>query len=212
MPLSSFFNKSLREVIEVSASSAPTPGGGSVSAVVACFGVAMTAMVCNLTLGKEKYKEVEPQVKEILDTTGDLLNRLEVLVKADMDGFNSFMAAYRLPRATEEEKAVREAAVQKALKSSTDTPMEIARVCLRALKVTEQLSKIGNKMAISDAGVAALAAEAALSGVLLSADANIPSINDRDYVDKVVDEKNALVVEAGRLKEKTIAVVRERMK
>lgn len=209
--MSSFFNKSLREVIEESASNAPTPGGGSVSAVVACFGVAMTAMVCNLTLGKEKYKEVEPQVKEILNTTGGLLNRLEELVKADMESFDSFMAAYRLPKGTEEEKAVREAAVQKALKSSTDTPMEIARVCLKALKVTEQLSKIGNKMAISDAGVAALAAEAALNGVLLSADANIPSISDRDYVNRIVDEKKALVMEAGRLKEKTLAVVRQKM-
>lgn len=207
-----FFDKSLREIIEVSASNSPTPGGGSVSAMVACFGVAMTAMVCNLTVGKEKYKDVEPQVKEILGTAYGLIKRLEGLVDQDMAEFNNFMAAYRLPKGTDEEKAAREAAIQKALKSATDTPMEIARVCLKALEITDQLSTIGNKMAISDAGVAAVVAEAALNGVLLSADINIPMIKDQDYVNKIIAEKEAMVAEAKRLKDKAMAVVQERMK
>jgi len=207
-----FFNKSLREVIEVSASNSPTPGGGSVSAMVAGFGVAMCAMVCNLTVGKEKYKDVEPQVKEILDTANGLIKRLEELVDSDMAEFNSFMAAYRLPKGTDEEKAAREEAIQKALKSATDTPMEIARVCLKALEITDKLAPIGNKMAISDAGVAAVVAEAALNGVLLSADINIPSIKDQDYVSKIVAEKEAMVAEAKRLKDNTMAVAQERMK
>ena len=207
-----FFNKSLREVIEVSASNSPTPGGGSVSAMVACFGAAMCAMVCNLTVGKEKYKDVEPRVKEILGTANGLIKRLEELVDSDMAEFNNFMAAYRLPKGTDEEKAAREEAIQKALKSATDTPMEIARVCLKALEITDKLAPIGNKMAISDAGVAAVVAEAALNGVLLSADINIPSIKDQDYVGKIVAEKEAMVAEAKRLKDKTMAVVQERMK
>lgn len=207
-----FFNKSLREVIEVSASNSPTPGGGSVSAMVAGFGVAMAAMVCNLTIGKEKFKEVEPQVQELLGTAMGLIKKLEGLVDEDMADFNNFMATLKLPKNTDEEKAIRTETMQKALKSATDTPMEIARVCLKALEITEKLAPIGNKMAISDAGVAAVVAEAALNGVLLSADINIPSIKDQEYVSKVVAEKEAMVAEAKRLKDKAMAVVQERMK
>ncbi len=210
--MSDFFNKSLRDVINVCASDSPTPGGGSVSAIVACFGVAMNAMVCNLTVGKKKYMDVKPQVEKILEKAQTLLEGLEKLVDADMAAPNSLMAAYRLPKSNGEEKGAREAAIQKALKCATDTPMEIARVCLDALQITERLANLGNKMAISDAGVAAVVAEAALNSVLLSVDINIPMINDQEYVQKIVAEKEEIVLEAGRLKDRSVAVVRERMK
>lgn len=210
--MGTFFDKSLRDAISVAASNEPTPGGGSVSAMVACFGVAMTAMVCNLTLGKEKFKDVEPQVQDIVDTSYGLLKKLEELVDADMSDFGDFMATLRMPKGTDEEKAARTAAMQKALKSATDTPMEIARVCLKALEITDQLAPIGNKMAISDAGVAAVVAEAALNGVLLSADINLPMIKDEEYVKKTVAEKEQMVAEAKRLRDKAFAVVQERLK
>ena len=210
--MGNFFDQSLRDVIGAAASNEPTPGGGSVSAMVACFGVAMTAMVCNLTLGKEKFKDVEPQVQEIVDTAYGMLKKLEELVDADMADFSSFMATLRMPKGTDEEKAARTEAMQKALKSATDTPMEIARVCLKALEITDKLAPVGNKMAISDAGVAAVVAEAALNGVLLSADINIPMIKDEEYVKKTVAEKEQMVAEARRLKEKAFAVVQERLK
>lgn len=206
-----FFNKSLRDVINACASGAPTPGGGSVSAIVACFGVAMTAMVCNLTVGKEKYMDVEPQVKGILEKSQTLLEGLEKLVDADMMVFNNFMDTYRLPRSTGEEKKAREAAMQKALKNATDTPVEIARVCLEALQINEEIASLGSKMALSDAGVAAVVIEAALKSVLLNVDINIPMIKDQGYVQKILAEKEKIMLEAGKLKERSVAVVRERM-
>lgn len=206
------FGKSLREVIEASASKSPTPGGGSVSAIIACFGLAMTAMVCNLTLGKEKYKDAESKVKEILCETNILMQRMEELVEADMSVFNNLMAAYRLPGSTAEEKAVREATVQKALRDATGVPMEIARTCLKALQLTDQLSPIGSKMAVSDAGVAALLAEAALNSALMNVEINIPMIKNQTYIKEVIAEKEKMAAEAGRVKEKILAVVRERMK
>ena len=173
-----FFNKSLREIIELSSSSAPVPGGGSVSAIVACLGAAMTAMVCNLTTGKEKYRDVEPHVQEINNSLSPLLAKLEYLVEEDMAEFQRFMSAYRLPRDTEEQKAAREEALQGALRGSTEIPLEIARTCLVILQLTQRLSGIGNKMAISDAGVAATITEAALNSVLLTASGNVPLIKD----------------------------------
>ncbi len=206
-----FFDQSLQEVIEVSASTSPTPGGGSVSALVACFGVAMTAMVSGLTLGKEKYKDAQPEVKDILEAAKALLSRLEELVEADIAEFNNFMAAFRLPRDTDVEIQARETAMQNALKGATDTPMEIAGVCLKVLRLTDRLSKIGIKMAISDVGVASLIAEAALEGVLLSVEINTPMISDRDYVLRTIREKEQMAVEAKILRDAILAVVRDRI-
>ena len=210
--MSEMFNLSFRKVIEESASNAPTPGGGSVSAMVGCFGAAMVAMVGNLTAGKEKYKEYEPQVKVILDKAYDIITKLEQLVDEDMAAFGNFMDVLKMPKDTEEQKQERTEKMQLALKKATDTPMEIARVCLDALKIADELSGFGNKGAISDVGVGAYVAEAALNSVLLSVDINIPGIKDAMYVNKVTAEKNQLVSEARTLKEKAVSQVQERMK
>jgi len=210
--VSEIYDLSFRKVVAISASDAPTPGGGSVSALVGTLGVAMTAMVGNLTVGKPKFKDVEPEVKEITGAAYFIINKLEKLVAADIAAFGKFMDVYRLPKNTEEEKAKREEQMQKALKTATDTPMEIARTLLEALVITDKLSKIGNTMAISDAGVAAYVCEAALNGVLLSADINIPMVKDEEYVKNIIAEKEQLVAKAKELKDKAVAVVQERMK
>ncbi|MCG9968525.1 cyclodeaminase/cyclohydrolase family protein [Pelotomaculum terephthalicicum JT] len=210
--MSALFDKTLREVIELSASSSPAPGGGSVSAIVACFGLAMTAMVCNLTTGKKKYREVEPQVNEIISTADNLMRRLEELVDRDMAEFNNYMRAFRMPKETDAEKATREEAMQKALVKATETPLDIARVCLEALRITARLSGMGNKTAISDAGVAAVIFDAAVNGVLLSAEINAAMIEDQDYVKRVIEEKEAMAAAAGRLKDEAVAAVRARIK
>ncbi|MDF9407474.1 cyclodeaminase/cyclohydrolase family protein [Pelotomaculum isophthalicicum JI] len=210
--MSALFNKTLREVIELSASASPTPGGGSVSAIVACFGLAMTAMVCNLTIGKKKYRDVEPQVKEILGTASDLMKRMEELADKDMAEFNNYMTAFRMPKESDAEKRIRDEAMQKALIGATETPLKIARVCLEALRITVRLSGMGNKTAISDAGVAAVVFDAALNGVLLSAEINIPAIEDQDYVKKIINEIKTITAEARRLKDESMAAVRARIK
>ncbi|MFZ5590489.1 MAG: cyclodeaminase/cyclohydrolase family protein [Bacillota bacterium] len=210
--MSDMFDRSFRQILAVAASDAPTPGGGSVSAMVGALGVAMTAMVGNLTVGKPKYAEVEGKVKEITARAYYIINRLEKLVAADIAAFGKFMDVYRMPKNTEEEKAKREEMMQKALKTATNEPMEIARTLLEALKITEELSHIGNKMAISDAGVAAYVCEAALNAVLLSADINIPMITDQEFVQQVLAEKERIVNRARELKEAAVAKVNERMK
>lgn len=209
--MSDMFDLSYRKILAVSASDAPTPGGGSVSAMVGALGVAMAAMVGNLTVGKPKYAEVEEDVKEITGRAYFIMARLEKLVAADIAALGKFMDVYRMPKNTDEEKAKREEAMQKALKTATNEPVEIARTLLDALVITEKLSKIGNKMAISDAGVAAYVCEAAINAVLLSADINIPMITDQEFVSKVKEEKAKIVAEAKRLKDLAVATVNERM-
>lgn len=209
--MNEMFDQSFRKILAVSASDAPTPGGGSVSAMVGALGVAMAAMVGNLTYGKPKYAEVEAEIKEITGRAYFIINRLEKLVAADIAAFGKFMDVYRMPKNTDEEKARREEAMQKALKTATNEPVEIARTLLDALVITEKLSKIGNKMAISDAGVAAYVCEAAINAVLLSADINIPMVTDQEFVKAIKEEKAKIVAEARRLKDLAVAKVNERM-
>lgn len=206
------FDQTLREVIEQSASSAPTPGGGSVAAVVACFGLAMTTMVCNLTADKEKYRDFASQVNEIRSNAGSLLQRLEELVQADMAVFDNYMAAVRLPHKTAVEQAARHEAKQQALLAATEIPLDIARVCLEALQITARLARIGNKTAISDAGVAAEVCLAAFNSVLWSAEINLTMIADQDYVRRVQATIAAMAADAARCKEEAVSAVRARMK
>jgi len=210
--LSDIYDFSFRKLVAVAASDAPTPGGGSISALVGILGVAMTAMVGNLTVGKPKYKEVELEVKEITGAAYLIINELEKLMAADIAAFGKFIEISRMPKNTEEEKTKREVMLQKALQAATDTPMATARVLLEALEITNRLANFGNKMAISDAGVAAYVCEAAMNAVLLTADINIPQIKDEEYVNNILAEKEQLVSKAVALREQAVAAVRERMK
>lgn len=210
--VSTLYDQSLREIIKISSSESPTPGGGSISAIAATLGLAMAAMVCNLTIGKDKYKDIESQVTGYLAAAEGLTGKLIELTEEDIKIFNKLMSAYRMPGIAEEEKKLRKNAVQQALKGATEVPMEIARACLQALQVTNKLSEIGNKAAISDAGVAAVMIEAALHGVLLNVDINTPAIKDRNYTDRILAEKEKMMEEAGKLKDQALAVVRERIK
>lgn len=209
--MGSFFDKSLSEILRESASSAPTPGGGSVSGIAAAFAAAMAAMVGNLTIGKKKYKDVEAEVTVLRDKALDLMSTFEALVEEDISQFAKFMEAYRLPKNTQEEKQKREQVLQQALKGATETPLKVARACVELLDLVCKLAPIGNTMAISDAGVAAYLAEAGLRAVLLNVDINVPMIKDQDFVAQVRKEKEGLIEQASKLREKAVSIVSERM-
>ncbi|MBP2644567.1 MAG: Formiminotransferase-cyclodeaminase [Firmicutes bacterium] len=209
--MNAFFDKSLREILAAACSSAPTPGGGSISAVVAALGASMAAMVANLTIGKEKYKAVEDEAQAIADQLMPLISSLETLVESDMTVFGKLMDAYRLPKNTDEEKANRNGILETALKRACHTPLEVARICVKVLELTAELAPLGNAMAISDAGVAAYVAEAALHSALLSVDINLPLITDQAYITQTIAEKEVLIEKAHTLKEQAVTTVRNRM-
>lgn len=199
------------EFLTISASASPTPGGGSVSAYVGALAASMTCMVANLTIGKEKYKEVEPQAKKILAEAEEVLDLLKTGLNKDIAEFSNFMDTLQMPKGTDEEKAVRATKLQEVLVSATDTPLGIAQNCFRVLQLAEQLAPIGNKGAISDVGVSAYLAESALKSAMLSVDINLPQIKDESYQTKVKLEREKLFVQAAAICAKTVAVVQERM-
>lgn len=209
--MSGIFDWSLKQFLAEAASSAPTPGGGSVAAVCGSLAAAMVSMVANLTVGKEKYKDVESEMKEILAESANLLERLEMLVAADMEAFNGFMAVLKLPKESEEQKAERGRRMQEALVKATDTPLGIAETCMRILELAGEAALKGNKGAVSDAGVAAFAAEAALNAALLNVDINVPSIKDNAYVEQAVGKRRELSRQAAVLREKAMGAVTARL-
>ncbi|MEG6615934.1 cyclodeaminase/cyclohydrolase family protein [Peptococcaceae bacterium 1198_IL3148] len=209
--MNDIFDQSFRKILYWSASDSPTPGGGSVSAMIGALGTAMAIMVGNLTIGKKKYAAVEAETKEITGQAYYILTRLEKLVAADVEVFNHFMQCYQMPKNSEEQKAIRQEELQKALKNATEVPLQIAALLLESLAIAEKIARIGNKMAISDAGVAAYTCEAALNAVLLNVDINTPMISDQDFVSEVKTEKIKIIEEAKKLKELTIATVNQRI-
>lgn len=209
--MGTFFDKSYREIVEEAASSSPTPGGGNVSAMVACMGNAMVSMVANLTSGKEKYAEYQSQVDELLAKSKDIMTRLEDLVDADMQVFGKFMAAIKMPKDTDEDKKARSAAMEEASKTASDVPLEIAATCVEILEIAVSLAAYGNKSAISDVGVGAYIAEASMEGALLSVDINLGGIKDQEYVKMATEKRDNLRAKARELREKSVAVVKVRM-
>ena len=206
-----YFDKSYREILEEAASSSPTPGGGNVSAMVACMGNAMVSMVANLTSGKEKYAEYQSQVDALLAKSKSIMSRLEELAYADMQEFGKFMAAIKMPKETDEEKQARSAAMEEASKTATDVPMDIAATCVEIIELAVDLAAYGNKGAISDVGVGAYIAEASMEGALLSADINLGGIKDQEYVKNAVAKRDRLRQKAQELRAKAVEAVKERM-
>lgn len=199
------------EFLTVSASSSPTPGGGSVSAYVGALAASMTCMVANLTIGKEKYKDVEPEAKEILAQAEEVLALLKSGLSQDIAEFSNFMDVLKLPKSTEEEKASRAAKMQEVLVSATDTPLGISQNCFKVLQLAQRLAPIGNKGAISDVGVSAYLAESALKSAMLSVDINLPGIKDEGYQARVKAERTKLFEQAAIICAETLKVVQSRM-
>jgi methenyltetrahydrofolate cyclohydrolase len=207
----SIYEKTLNEYLEVAASKSPTPGGGSVSAVVATNAAAMVSMVANLTLGKKGYEAVEGQAKEILDGATQAIIDLKALTARDMQAFDIFMTAWRMPADTDEQKRAKNEAMEKAAQNASTIPLEICKVCLDIVKLAAQLAPIGNKGAISDVGVGAYVAEAALRAAMLSVDINLPSIKDAAFRENLVAERARLFTEAEELKVLALADVKKRL-
>lgn len=160
------------------ASAAPVPGGGGASAYMGALACALASMVGNLTVGKKTYADVEDDVRASLARLDALRGRLVELVDEDARAFEPLAAAYRLPKATPEEAAVKNAALQQALIGACEVPLAIMRTVAEVVDEADYLAKHGSKMARSDAGVAAACARAASEGASLNIYINCASLDD----------------------------------
>ena len=168
--------------LEELASKQPTPGGGAASALCGATAAALTVMLGNLTAGKAGSEANDKMALEIIIAADKL--RLELAQLADDDAavFNKFMEAYKMPKATDTEKAMRTAAIGQAAIAAAEVPMQIADKSLEVLKLARKLIVFGNPNAISDGTVSALMARAALRSALYNVKINLGLIKDDEYV------------------------------
>jgi len=187
------------EFVEVLASKAAVPGGGGAAALVGAIGTALGSMVCNLTIGKKKYAEFDEKNKEILARATEIQDELLKMVDEDAEEFLPLSKAYGLPSTTDEEKKIKEATLENALKNACGVPIKIVRTCYEAIKLHEELVDKGSKLAISDVGVGVQCLRAALISGKLNVTININMIKDQEYVKTVGEEMDRLVEEGTKI-------------
>ena len=194
-----------KDFLTALASSAPAPGGGGGAAMAGALAAALASMVCNLTIGKEKFAAQECEVKALLQEAEQVRQDLLALVEDDAAVFNSFMACYKLPKTTDAEKAARTAAIRKAAKQAAEVPLAIARASYKVLQLAHRLVIIGNPGVITDGACSALLARAALRCAEYNVRINLGLTKNEAYNEQVAAELNKLLKTAEELEEQALA-------
>ncbi len=184
------------EFVDLLASDAPAPGGGSAAALEGALGAALTAMVCGLTVGKKKYAEFQELAEEAQKKATGLKARFVDVMDRDTEAFNVVSAAFGMPKETDEEKAARSAAIQKGLEGCTKTPFEMMELAVETLELTASILGKSNDSAASDLGVSALSLRAAIQGAWLNVLINIGSLKNKELAEDYRAKGEALLAKA----------------
>jgi formiminotetrahydrofolate cyclodeaminase len=190
--------KNCREFLEDLASAAPTPSGGGAAALVGAMGMALGGMVGNLTLGKQKYQDVQDDIARILDRAAQIRRELADLVERDAEVFEPLAQAYRMPKNTTAEQAIKAETLEKALKLACSVPLEIMRQALQAIDLHAELAVKGSRIVISDVGVGVLFCKSALQGAGLNVLINTKLMQDRVYAATLNVKTEAMLAEGAK--------------
>jgi formiminotetrahydrofolate cyclodeaminase len=204
--------RSLDQFLEALGSSAPTPGGGAASALVGALAAALAEMVAQLTVGRPKYAAVGERAQAVLRETQRLRSELLALVDEDARAYGGVAAAYALPKGTDEERHVRDEAIQSALVAAMSPPLRIMERGGDALRLAHEIAEIGNPTVASDAGCAALLGEAAVRAAGLNVMANVVLLRDELVAGEARERVTALEAQAAELRAQALATVRAKMK
>ena len=196
----------LQVYLDDAAANKPAPGGGSVSACAGALGAALVSMVCNLTVGREKFTDVEAEMTTLVAASEAARGRLEELLQEDTTAYSGVITAYRMPKQTAEEQAARSQAVQDGLIIAADVPLEICRVAVEVCRLAKVAAGIGNPQAVTDAGIGAILGEAAVVGAALNVRINLGSIKDEAYVAQAAAEIDEVQAEAAALRAEALGI------
>ncbi len=205
-----FTERTVADFLDALASSEPTPGGGSTAALAGALAAGLVSMVCQLTIGKRRFRDVEAALQEILAQAEALRQRMGELMERDAAAYTSVMGAYRLPNHAPEEQQHRQSVMQKALEEATLVPLEIAEGCAQILELALPAAELGNPWAVSDAGAAALLAEAALYAALLNVHINLRNQQDTPLAADARHRMDDLTARA-KQKERILELVHQRI-
>jgi glutamate formiminotransferase/formiminotetrahydrofolate cyclodeaminase len=197
------------ELVGALASDAPTPGGGTAAALAGAMGASLAEMVAALTVGKEKYAASHAAIRPIGEAAAATRERLLRLSREDSDSYDAVVAARRMPKSTEEERAARSRRMAETNRLAAEVPLRTAREAAGLLASLPELAEKGNPNAASDAGAAALLLEAAVQAALLNVAINLPGADDPRFAAQMTEESEELGRDATRTRERVLAIVRK---
>ena len=189
----------------------PAPGGGSVAAYMGALGAALGTMVANLSSHKPGWDDRWEEFSRWADKGQALSDELLVLVDEDTRAFNKIMEAFGLPKKTDEDKRLRAEAIQAATLFATQVPLQTMQAAFGAFELCQAMAEQGNPNSVSDAGVGALAARAAVLGAGLNVKINAASLKDRETADKMIAEAEQLIAEAQKKEAEIIGIVERKI-
>ena len=196
--------------LEQAASASPTPGGGALAAVGGALGAAMIAMTARLTEGRRQYEAVQAQVADLAASADAAREALLDLAAADAAAYEAVTAAMRLPRADEQERAARTAALQAALVEATNVPAAVVKRCRAVLDLAETAAEITNRNALGDVATGAFLAEAAMRAAAVQAELNLSGISDAFFTTAMAEELAPGAAGAADRLDAILATVRRR--
>ena len=201
----------LREFANETASESPAPGGGSISAYIGALGVSLATMVANLSSHKRDWDDRWEEFSAWAERGQHINNQLLKMVDEDTNAFNAIMASFRLPKGTEQEKKDRSTAIQAATRHAIVVPTEVMRLSMESFEIIKAMADVGNPNSVTDAGVGALCARAAVHGAFLNAKINSGSLKDKDFVEKTLKEGTAMIETADKLEAEVMTLVNSKI-
>ncbi|MCK4804736.1 MAG: cyclodeaminase/cyclohydrolase family protein [Spirochaetes bacterium] len=207
-----YIEKPMRFFLDRLCSNSPEPGGGSASALTGATAASLSGMLAALTVNKKGYEQVKPEMEEILSKAESLKEELLELLQKDTEAFNDASKAFKLPKGTEDEKKMREKAVEGGLKKATEVPLNIMEKSLEVARLAKRVLKKGNEMAISDGATSALFAEAAAIGAMINVRINFSWMKDKEYMAETENKLGAILEEIRQIKEEAVTYTLEKLK
>ncbi|OQX79129.1 MAG: glutamate formimidoyltransferase [Bacteroidetes bacterium 4484_249] len=189
------------------ASESPAPGGGSIAATMGAMGAALGTMVANLSSHKRGWDDRWEEFSDWAEKGKYYQNELLKMVDEDTNAFNKIMDAFGLPKKTEEDKAIRNKAIQDATKYAIEIPYRVMQLCYDSMEVMKAMAEIGNPNSISDAGVGAIAAIAGVKGAFLNVKINAGGLDDKAFVEDIINKGKDLQKKAALLQKEILNIV-----
>ncbi len=204
-------DSTVEKILEELSSKSPAPGGGTVAGISGAISSALVSMVCNLTIGKKRYRQNEDEMKTILASAEKLRREFILLSEKDAEVFNEVMQAYSLPHETDEEKEERKNRIEETTKRASLVPMDVLRRCESVAQLSMAVALRGNENSISDAGVASIMAKASAQAASLNILINLSTITDEDFKGKLKTEQSKVLKTVCDLVEETLNVVKTKL-
>lgn len=203
--------QSVGAFLDALATSAPTPGGGSVAALSGAMAAGLVSMVCALSIGKKQYAEIEDELRGINDRAEALRRELQSLAEQDIEVFTRLSIAYKLPRTTEADAATRKAAIQQVTRQAAIVPLRTAQAAAALLPLCTALAARVGRLIVSDIGVAALLAQATVKSAIFNVEINLAGLEDQNFVRESRAQIEDLVSGLGEATEGIVTIVRGRI-